>query len=117
MVNAGGGPHALLTMSLGRAPAKRTAQTMRIAGLIGAGALQLRGITSPRPIRGAVRVLLSIPQACQLFVIYAFVTAASSDAFYPISPKLEFTTAYTTYPQLEYGANRQAQAAEDYSLW
>ena len=117
MVNADGGPPSLLTMSLERAPAKRTAQTMRIARLIGAGALQLRGITSPRPIKGAVRVLLSIPQACQLFVIYAFVTAASSDAFYPISPKLEFTTAYIIYPQLESGANKQAQTAKDYLLW
>ena len=62
-------------------------------------------------------MLLSIPQACQLFVMYAFVTAASGDALHPISPKLEFTTAYTTYPQLEYGANKQAQAAKDYSLW
>ena len=44
MVKAGGGPHSLLTTSLGRAPAKGTAQTMRIAGLIGAGALQLRVI-------------------------------------------------------------------------
>jgi hypothetical protein len=49
--------------------------------------------------------------------MYAFVTAASGDALHPISPKLEFTTAYTTYPQLEYGANKQAQAAKDYSLW
>ena len=31
-------------MSLGREPAKGTAQTIRIAGLIGAGALQLRVI-------------------------------------------------------------------------
>ena len=63
-------------------------------------------------------MLLSIPQACQPFVvIYAFVTAASSDALHPISFKLEFTTAYTAYPQLEYGANKQAQAAKDYSLW
>jgi hypothetical protein len=49
--------------------------------------------------------------------MYAFVTAASGDALHPISPKLEFTTAYTTYPQLEYGANKQAPAAKDYSLW
>ena len=62
-------------------------------------------------------MLLSIPQTCQLFVISAFVTAASSDALPPILPKLELTPAYTTYPQLEYGANKQAQAAKDYSLW